>query len=81
MISGLADSWLARNTWTPDQLLEKYGGTTFKISQKSARKITMKFQDYVSYMKMQHDEDPLYIFDDKVLLEEDVGWLACTSVL
>lgn len=41
----------------------------------------MKFQDYVSYMKMQHDEDPLYIFDDKVLLEEDVGWLACTSVL
>lgn len=28
----------------------------------------MKFKDYVSYMKVQHDEDPLYIFDDKVIL-------------
>lgn len=27
----------------------------------------MTFKDYVSYMKVQHDEDPLYIFDHKVL--------------
>lgn len=26
----------------------------------------MKFKDYVSYMQIQHDEDPLYVFDDKV---------------
>lgn len=26
----------------------------------------MKLKDYVSYIELQHDEDPLYIFDDKV---------------
>lgn len=28
----------------------------------------MKFKDYVAYMNVQHDEDPLYIFDYKVSL-------------
>ncbi|XAR62141.1 hypothetical protein NMG60_11016777 [Bertholletia excelsa] len=65
LLSGLADTWPARNTWTIDQLLLKYGDTPFKISQRSAQKISMKFKDYVSYMQIQHDEDPLYIFDEK----------------
>nr|GEZ28781.1 F-box protein At1g78280 [Tanacetum cinerariifolium] len=65
LVSGLADTWLARKTWTPEQLLVKYGSTPFRISQKSAKKLSMKFEDYVSYMQEQHDEDPLYIFDDK----------------
>lgn len=67
LLTGLADTWPARSTWTTDQLLQNYGNTAFKVSQRSARKITMKFKDYVSYMQIQHDEDPLYIFDDKVL--------------
>ena len=46
--------------------MRDYGDTPFKISQRSSRKIKMKFKDYVSYMKIQHDEDPLYIFDEKV---------------
>ncbi|KAK6940180.1 F-box domain [Dillenia turbinata] len=65
LLSGLADSWQARNTWTVDQLSQKYGDMAFRISQRSSRKITMKFKDYVSYMGLQHDEDPLYVFDDK----------------
>lgn len=68
LVTGLADTWPARHAWTTDQLLLNYGDTAFRISQKSAQKILMKFKDYVSYMKLQHDEDPLYIFDDKVLL-------------
>ncbi|XP_023763630.1 lysine-specific demethylase JMJ21 [Lactuca sativa] len=64
LISGLADTWAARKTWTPEQLLLKYGTTPFRISQRSAKKLSMKFEDYVSYMQEQHDEDPLYIFDD-----------------
>ncbi|KAG8632916.1 hypothetical protein MANES_18G065400v8 [Manihot esculenta] len=65
LLNGLADDWPARNTWTIDQLSMKYGDKAFRISQRSSRKVSMKFKDYVSYMKFQHDEDPLYIFDDK----------------
>lgn len=43
-----------------------FGEVPFRISQRSPQKITMKLKDYVSYMELQHDEDPLYIFDDKV---------------
>lgn len=65
MLTGLADTWPARHKWTTDQLLQDYGDVAFKISQRSFGKISMKFKDYVSYMKLQHDEDPLYIFDEK----------------
>ncbi|XP_062026333.1 lysine-specific demethylase JMJ21-like [Rosa rugosa] len=65
LLTGLADAWPARRTWTLDHLLQNYGDTAFKISQRSSRKISMTFKDYVSYMKVQHDEDPLYIFDHK----------------
>lgn len=66
LLTGLADTWSARNTWTIDQLVTKYGDIAFKISQRSPGKMKMKFKDYVSYMNIQHDEDPLYVFDDKV---------------
>ncbi|PRQ50996.1 hypothetical protein RchiOBHm_Chr2g0139391 [Rosa chinensis] len=65
LLTGLADAWPARRTWTLDHLLQNYGDTAFKISQRSSRKISMTFKDYVSYLKVQHDEDPLYIFDHK----------------
>ncbi|KAI3412796.1 uncharacterized protein J3R85_016925 [Psidium guajava] len=65
LLSGLVDIWPAKNLWTIDQLLCNYGDTAFRISQRSSRKILMNLKDYVSYMKVQHDEDPLYIFDDK----------------
>ena len=68
MLNGLADTWPARQKWTTDQLLQNYGDVAFKISQRSSKKISMKFKDYVSYMEVQHDEDPLYIFDEKVLV-------------
>ncbi|PPD81517.1 hypothetical protein GOBAR_DD21550 [Gossypium barbadense] len=63
LLNGLADTWPARKSWTIDWLVPKYGDTKFKIS--SPLKVSMTFKDYVSYMKQQHDEDPLYIFDDK----------------
>ncbi|KAL6179441.1 hypothetical protein ACLB2K_050956 [Fragaria x ananassa] len=65
LLAGLADAWPARRTWTLDHLLQNYGDTAFKISQRSSCKVSMTFKDYVSYMKVQHDEDPLYIFDHK----------------
>lgn len=65
LISGLADTWSATHEWTPDRLMIDYGDKVFRISQRSSKKASMKFKDYVSYSQIQHDEDPLYIFDDK----------------
>lgn len=65
LLTEVANTWPARYKWTVDQLLSNYGDVAFRISQRSSKKITMKLKDYVSYMKCQHDEDPLYIFDDK----------------
>ncbi|KAL0732014.1 hypothetical protein Bca4012_028108 [Brassica carinata] len=36
-----------------------------ELSQRSPNKISMKLKDYISYMKLQRDEDPLYVFDDR----------------
>ncbi|XP_020593236.1 F-box protein At1g78280 [Phalaenopsis equestris] len=65
LLTEVASTWPARYKWTVDQLLSNYGDVSFRISQRSSKKITMKLKDYVSYMNCQHDEDPLYIFDDK----------------
>ncbi|KAG6510861.1 F-box protein At1g78280-like [Zingiber officinale] len=65
LLTELANTWPARTKWTIKQLSLDYGDITFRISQRSSQKIKMKLRDYVSYMEGQHDEDPLYIFDDK----------------
>lgn len=66
LLTELAYTWPARTKWMVDQLSLNYGDVAFRISQRSSKKITMKFRDYISYMEVQHDEDPLYIFDEKV---------------
>lgn len=71
ILSGLVDTWPARHAWSIDNLSQKYGDTAFRISQRSTKKISMKFKDYAAYMELQHDEDPLYIFDDKVVQGDD----------
>ncbi|KAH0898138.1 hypothetical protein HID58_047706 [Brassica napus] len=81
LLSGLADSWPASKTWTIDQLSEKYGEVPFRISQRSPNKISMKFKDYISYMKLQRDEDPLYVFDDRVNLYKALYKAFFTSVV
>ncbi|WVZ57166.1 hypothetical protein U9M48_007585 [Paspalum notatum var. saurae] len=65
LLTKLAETWPARTKWTVQQLTKDFGEVPFRISQRSPQKITMKLKDYVSYMELQHDEDPLYIFDDK----------------
>ncbi|KAH9328894.1 hypothetical protein KI387_001002, partial [Taxus chinensis] len=65
LLTELANDWSAKHSWTVEKLVERYGEVAFHISQSNAKKITMKLKDYVSYMQLQHDEDPLYIFDPK----------------
>lgn len=63
LFTTLANDWSAKHNWTVEKLLERYGDIAFRISQSHAKKVTMKLKNYVSYMTVQHDEDPLYIFD------------------
>lgn len=63
LFTALANDWGAKHNWTVENLLERYGDIAFRISQSNARRVTMKLKNYVSYMRVQHDEDPLYIFD------------------
>eukprot|EP01018_Ginkgo_biloba_P005285 Gb_12447 [translate_table: standard] len=65
LLTDLANDWSAKHTWSLEKLLKRYGEVAFNISQSNAKKVTMKLKDYVSYMTLQHDEDPLYIFDPK----------------
>lgn len=65
LFTDLANDWVARHRWTLEKLAERYGEVEFRISQSNAKKITMKLKDYELYVKQQHDEDPLYIFDPK----------------
>ncbi|MCO5571689.1 hypothetical protein L7F22_025436 [Adiantum nelumboides] len=65
LLGGLADRWPAMQNWSLEYLVEHYGNCVFKVGQNSNRKILMCFEDYVYYMKQQHDEEPLYIFDPK----------------
>ncbi|KAF3772971.1 F-box protein [Nymphaea thermarum] len=66
LLTSLSESLPAINKWTVEQLAEDYGDASFRISQGSAKKIRTNFKDYATYLKAQHDEYPLYVFDDKV---------------
>ncbi|KAI5061372.1 hypothetical protein GOP47_0023877 [Adiantum capillus-veneris] len=65
LLCGLAERWPAMQNWSIDYLVEHYGKCVFKVGQNSNKKILMCFEDYAYYMKQQHDEEPLYIFDPK----------------
>ena len=45
-------------------LLKKYGNDRFKVGEDDdGNSVRMKLQHYLKYMKEQHDDSPMYIFD------------------
>lgn len=65
LVTDLADDWPAMQTWSLDHLVKHYGDCAFTVAQDDDKNVLMRLKDYVSYMSLQHDEDPLYIFDSK----------------
>jgi hypothetical protein len=65
VISGALREWRASSEWTFDKLCSKYGHVRFKTDEvdHESHKFKMRFDDYVQYMRQQHDEDPIYMFD------------------
>lgn len=60
------DDWPASKTWSLDQLIKKCGDAEFKVTQPHGNAVPMKVKDFAGYMDVQHDEEPLYIFDPQV---------------
>jgi len=49
-------------------MLQRFGDELFKTDEVNPRgsgKMWMKLLDYMEYMRLNHDEDPIYMFDDK----------------
>lgn len=58
--------WPANERWRLDELAKSCGDAAFKVSQPHGKSIDMTMKDYAQYMSIQHDEEPLYIFDAQV---------------
>ena len=50
--------WPVFHDWSTESLLERYGEIRFR-----AEAVDWPLQEYVSYMKQNEDESPLYLFD------------------
>ncbi|OWA51348.1 Bifunctional arginine demethylase and lysyl-hydroxylase JMJD6 [Hypsibius exemplaris] len=56
--------WNAVETWTVENLLKKYGNERFKVGEDDdGYSVRMSLRHYLKYMKEQHDDSPMYIFD------------------
>jgi len=60
IISGIASSWPAAQHWTPEALLSSYRNDKLRIGEK----MRMTIERYFHYVVNQHEERPVYLFDD-----------------
>jgi hypothetical protein len=67
IIRGALNKWSAMNSWKFDQLVARFKNQMFKIGEynRYGKRIKMKMPDFVDYIKQQHDEEPMYMFDNK----------------
>jgi len=68
IITDAIDHWPARTEWTVEKLLQRFEHHKFKTDEVDyfgKAKLYMVLSDYIAYAKQQHDEDPIYLFDDK----------------
>lgn len=49
--------------WTAGSLLDSHGHIKFAVSKPTGGAGYMNLASYLEYCALQHDEDPLYIFD------------------
>ncbi|CAB5360719.1 unnamed protein product [Rhizophagus irregularis] len=60
------EKWKAWADWKWENILKKYGKTVFRVANERGGKyryLSMSLESYAHYIRIQHDETPLYIFD------------------
>jgi hypothetical protein len=58
ILSKPVKEWPVYQTWSTERLLERYANVCFR-----AESVDWPLQTYVNYMRNNHDESPLYLFD------------------
>ena len=49
--------------WAPERLAGRLGSRLFKVTKPSGGRMKMALSHYLDYCRVQHDEEPVYIFD------------------
>ncbi|GMH39012.1 hypothetical protein BSKO_06910 [Bryopsis sp. KO-2023] len=62
LIDDLQTDWGAMR-WTLNGLEEKFGELRFSINCPGKTSVKMELKNFLRYMEVQHDENPLYLFD------------------
>eukprot|EP01117_Protostelium_nocturnum_P017621 TRINITY_DN71_c1_g1_i4.p1 TRINITY_DN71_c1_g1~~TRINITY_DN71_c1_g1_i4.p1 ORF type:complete len:365 (+),score=71.86 TRINITY_DN71_c1_g1_i4:490-1584(+) len=74
IITDAMNSWKAKD-WTKEYFLQKFGSFPFKTDEPDIikrQKLFIKMQDYLEYFDNNNDEDPIYLFDDKLAERDEV---------
>jgi len=68
IITDALSHWKAKKEWTKENLIKRFGNLKFKtdeVDYYKQEKLYMMMSDYWTYAEQNHDEDPIYLFDDK----------------
>jgi len=68
IITDIVSSWKAKQAWSKDSLMERFGKQKFKtdeVNYQGKGKLFMMLNDYFLYSQLNEDEDPIYLFDDQ----------------
>ncbi|CAG8472472.1 1324_t:CDS:10 [Paraglomus brasilianum] len=60
------EKWRAWDEWKLNDIVHKYGNKIFRVANERGGKVKyvpMTLASYLNYIRRQHDETPLYVFD------------------
>lgn len=69
ILQGVISKWKSNKLWQPQEFLKKYGNCLFKTNgtDEDGHCFKLTFSDYYQYAITNHDDKPLYLFDNKFL--------------
>lgn len=73
ILTDVVKNWPAYKEWHVEKLMKRFGNSPFKTDEvdiAAKEKLYLGFSDYIEYLKWNNDEDPIYLFDNKVYYQK-----------